>query len=269
MCWPGPAPARRPARAAAWCRGGCTAAIERQLADTASGGQEVLIDLQARRFFCGNDACAKATFAEQVPGLTTRYGRRTCGLQAVLQAVALALGGRAGARLTGRLACAVSRSTLLRLIRAAPTRPAGLRWCWASMTSRCARGMSTAPCWSISRPAGRWTCSRSGPRSPSAPGWTPTRARRSSAGTAAAATPKAPRRARRWPSRSPTGGICGTTWPKPSSVPSPATAPACKNHHRNPNPGPRRRRPRRPRRQAWPRGPGPGTPRFTPRWPAG
>ena len=62
----------------------------------------------------------KATFAEQVPGLTTRYGRRTCGLQAVLQAVALALGGRAGARLTGRLACAVSRSTLLRLIRAAP-----------------------------------------------------------------------------------------------------------------------------------------------------
>jgi transposase len=92
----------------------------RQLADTASGGQEVLIDLDARRFFCGNDACAKGTFAEQVPGLTTRYGRRTCGLQAVLQAVALALGGRAGARLTSRLACTVSRSTLLRLIRAAP-----------------------------------------------------------------------------------------------------------------------------------------------------
>ena len=93
---------------------------QRRLSDTASGGQEVLIDLQARRLFCGNGACAKATVAEQVPGLTTRYGRRTCGLQAVLQAVALALGGRAGARLTGRLACSVSRSTLLRLIRAAP-----------------------------------------------------------------------------------------------------------------------------------------------------
>ena len=39
---------------------------QRQLADTASGGQEVLVDLQARRFFCGNPACAKATFAEQV-----------------------------------------------------------------------------------------------------------------------------------------------------------------------------------------------------------
>ena len=74
---------------------------QRQLADTASGGQEVLIDLQGRRFFCGNVACAKATFAEQVPGLTTRYGRRTRGLQAVLQAVALALGGRAGRRRTG------------------------------------------------------------------------------------------------------------------------------------------------------------------------
>jgi len=92
---------------------------QRQLADTASGGHEMLIDLHARRFFCGNPACAKATFAEQVPGLTTRYGRRTCSLQAVLAAVALALGGRAGARLSGRLACSVSRSTLVRLIRAA------------------------------------------------------------------------------------------------------------------------------------------------------
>ena len=93
---------------------------ERRLADTASGSQEVLIHLQARRFFCSNDACAKGTFAEQVPGLATRYARRTCGLDGVLQAVAMALGGRAGARLAGRLACSASRSTLLRLIRAAP-----------------------------------------------------------------------------------------------------------------------------------------------------
>ena len=70
---------------------------ERRLADTASGGREVVICLQARRFFCGNEGCARATFAEQVPGLTTRYGRRTCGLDGVLQAVAMALGGRAGA----------------------------------------------------------------------------------------------------------------------------------------------------------------------------
>jgi len=100
---------------------------QRKLADTASGGQEVLIHLDARRFICGNGACKKATFAEQVPGLTTRYGRRTCGLQVVLQAVGLALGGRAGARLTGRLACSASRSTLLQLIRAAPN-PRSSSW---------------------------------------------------------------------------------------------------------------------------------------------
>ena len=46
-------------------------------------------------------ACPKITFAEQVSALTSRYARRTSGLTGVLQAVALALGGRAGARLTG------------------------------------------------------------------------------------------------------------------------------------------------------------------------
>ena len=60
------------------------------------------------------------TFAEQVSGLTSRHARRTPAVTAVLQAVALALGGRAGARLTGRLAAGVSRMTLIRLIRAMP-----------------------------------------------------------------------------------------------------------------------------------------------------
>jgi hypothetical protein len=95
------------------------AAALQQLADTACGGREVRVDLQVRRFLCGGGGCARKTFAEQVPGLTVRYGRRTFQLRGVLEAVALALAGRAGARLTRRLACAVSRSTLLRLIRAA------------------------------------------------------------------------------------------------------------------------------------------------------
>jgi transposase len=163
---------------------------QRKLADTASGGHEVLIHLQARRFFCGSDACAKATFAEQVPGLTVRYGRRTCGLDSVLQAVALALGGRAGARLSGRLACSASRSTLLRLVRAAPDPDSGTPLVLGVDDFAPGRGMSTARCWWTSRPAVPSTCSRSGPRSRSAPGWMPTRAQRSSAGTAAAATPE-------------------------------------------------------------------------------
>jgi transposase len=57
---------------------------------------------------------------EQVDGLTYRHGRRTLGLRAVLQTVALMLAGRAGARLTRALAINTSRSTLLRLIRALP-----------------------------------------------------------------------------------------------------------------------------------------------------
>jgi len=99
---------------------------DRRLLDTAVAGQETLIQLRVRRFVCANAACAKKTFAEQVPGLTVRYGRRTNRLTAVLRAVALAQGGRAGARLAGRLAAAVSRMTLIRLIRALPE-PAVMR----------------------------------------------------------------------------------------------------------------------------------------------
>jgi transposase len=97
----------------------------RRLADTAAGGQEVAVQLLVRRFFCRNQACANVTFAEQVHGLTSRYGRRSTGLRETLRAVALALGGRPGARLSARLACPASRSTLLRLIRALPDPAAG------------------------------------------------------------------------------------------------------------------------------------------------
>ncbi|WP_443078990.1 ISL3 family transposase [Streptosporangium sp. NBC_01495] len=93
---------------------------ERRLSDTAIGGQETLIHLQVHRFLCRNDACAQKTFAEQVPGLTVRYGRRSLGLEQALRTIALAVGGRAGARLTQRLAAGVNRMTLLRLIRGLP-----------------------------------------------------------------------------------------------------------------------------------------------------
>ena len=93
---------------------------ERRLSDTAAGGQEVMICLTVRRFFCLEPSCKKTTFAEQVPGLTVRYGRRSASLTGALQAIALALGGRAGARLPARLAAGVSRTTLIRLLRALP-----------------------------------------------------------------------------------------------------------------------------------------------------
>ncbi|MCE7004612.1 ISL3 family transposase [Kibdelosporangium philippinense] len=92
----------------------------RHLSDTATAGREVLIRLTVRRLFCDNPECSRTTFAEQVPELAARHARRTTILQRVLGAVALALGGRAGARLTQRLAASVSRMTLLRMVRAVP-----------------------------------------------------------------------------------------------------------------------------------------------------
>lgn len=74
--------------------------------------------MEVRRFICGNPACLVATFAEQVPGLTATQQRRTAGLRALLERVALALAGRAGSRLAGALGAIVSRFTLIRLVRA-------------------------------------------------------------------------------------------------------------------------------------------------------
>jgi hypothetical protein len=93
---------------------------DRHLSDTAAAGREVLVRLTVRRLFCDNPDCTKMTFAEQMPELAARYARRTTILARSLCAVALALGGRAGARLTGRLACSVSRMTLLRMVRGLP-----------------------------------------------------------------------------------------------------------------------------------------------------
>jgi transposase len=66
-----------------------------------------------------------ATFAEQVPGLTGWYQRRTAGLRDLLEKVALALAGRAGSRLAAALGAVVSRFTLIRLVRGLPDPAAG------------------------------------------------------------------------------------------------------------------------------------------------
>jgi transposase len=93
---------------------------ERRLADAAIGGQRVIIRLQVRRLFCDEPACAKTTFAEQVPGLAARYARTTELLAGVLRDIAVALAGRAGARLARSLHVTASRPALLRLVMAVP-----------------------------------------------------------------------------------------------------------------------------------------------------
>ena len=98
---------------------------QRRLADAAIGGRRVRIRLRTRRFFCGNPECPARTFAEQVSGLTSRRSRRTPPLARTLASVALALAGRAGARLAGALDLTAGRSSMLRLIIAQPDPESG------------------------------------------------------------------------------------------------------------------------------------------------
>jgi transposase len=92
----------------------------RWLRDLPCGGRPVEVLVSVRRFRCASGQCPAATFAEQVPGLTAWYQRRTSGLRGLLETAALALAGRAGARLAAALGAPVSRHTLIRLVRAMP-----------------------------------------------------------------------------------------------------------------------------------------------------
>lgn len=73
-----------------------------------------------RRFRCDNPGCGAATFAEQIPGLTVPFARRTAGLTEQLAAIGLALAGRARSRLAAKLGMPACRDTLIRLVRALP-----------------------------------------------------------------------------------------------------------------------------------------------------
>ncbi len=97
----------------------------RHVADLPVSGRPAAVWLTVRRFFCDHVDCSACKFVEQVPGLTEHHARRSVGLQAALVAVALALAGRAGSRLAATLGMGVSRSTLLRLLRALPDPPVG------------------------------------------------------------------------------------------------------------------------------------------------
>ncbi len=92
----------------------------RRLSDRAISGREVLIEVRVRRFFCADPGCDKKIFTEPLPRLAGRYGRRTVQAARLLTSVGLALGGRAGARLTTVLALPVNRMTLIRAIRRVP-----------------------------------------------------------------------------------------------------------------------------------------------------
>ncbi|MGW2766141.1 transposase family protein [Streptomyces sp. NPDC001275] len=92
----------------------------RTIADAPVGARPVVIELSVRRLFCDNGDCARMTFAEQVDGLTSRYGRRTPVLQRIVGALGVVLAARAVARLGLLLGIVVSRMTVLRVVMALP-----------------------------------------------------------------------------------------------------------------------------------------------------
>lgn len=93
---------------------------QRRLADLPWHGVPVRLQLQTRRFFCQNPACQQRIFTERLPALAAPYARRTIQLQEAFHWIALALGGRPGARLIQELGLSAQRDTLLRLIRKQP-----------------------------------------------------------------------------------------------------------------------------------------------------
>ena len=93
----------------------------RRLWDLPGSGRPVQVLLVVRRFRCSTPGCPRTTFAEALPGLTQRYGRRTLPQQAQLHGLALALGGRPAAAQAAQLGlAAASASTLLRLLHRVP-----------------------------------------------------------------------------------------------------------------------------------------------------
>ena len=93
---------------------------QRHLTDLPWGTRPVRIQLTVRKFVCRNPSCTRRIFTERVPELVAAYARKTHRLIAALQAIGVALGGQAGARLAHRLGLPASRDTLLRLVRRLP-----------------------------------------------------------------------------------------------------------------------------------------------------
>jgi transposase len=93
---------------------------QRHLTDLPWGARPVRVHLTVRTFVCRHAACVRRIFTERLPDLVAAYARKTSRLVAALQAIGLALGGQAEARLAARLHLSTSPPTLLRLVRAAP-----------------------------------------------------------------------------------------------------------------------------------------------------
>src|SRR3954447_7652192 len=91
----------------------------RTVSDLPWHGVFVALKVRARRFFCDEISCERRIFCERLPEIGPR-ARKTDRLEEALLAIALELGGRAGASLAEELGIVAARDALLRRMKGAP-----------------------------------------------------------------------------------------------------------------------------------------------------
>jgi transposase len=73
---------------------------ERALADLPWADYHVQLQLRVRKWFCHNCHCRRRIFTARLPSVAAPWDRRTLRLAQRLVALSLALGGKAGVRLS-------------------------------------------------------------------------------------------------------------------------------------------------------------------------
>jgi transposase len=94
---------------------------DRTVADLNWGIYRVSWHLRARKFFCSEGTCPRKVFTERIEGTIEPYARKTRRLTEKLGRIGLALGGKAGEKLSGYLDLPTDRQTLLSYVKRMPT----------------------------------------------------------------------------------------------------------------------------------------------------
>lgn len=92
---------------------------ERTVDDVAVDGRRVRVVVRIRRLVCPTYGC-RQTFREQVPGVLSRYQRRTGRLAEQVGVVVRELAGRASVRVLAALPVSMSHHTAIRMLRRLP-----------------------------------------------------------------------------------------------------------------------------------------------------
>src|SRR5450755_503212 len=116
-----------------------------RLKDLPVQGQPMELTVRVGRWRCRNRDCPRRIFCQRLPEIAPTHARETKRFGEIGRAIAHALGGRAGARLSLRLGIPVSRNTLLRRLKrwaqsrlpAGPIQVIGVdEWAWRKVSSR-------------------------------------------------------------------------------------------------------------------------------------